>query len=107
MTSLPRTLSVCLASALFAWSVSALAGHDRWSRADPPNFAPPTVGQQPHSTAAQRSMSLAQAVDAVQRATGGKVLDAKDVGGQYRIKVLTRNGEVRVIYVDPATGAMR
>jgi hypothetical protein len=43
----------------------------------------------------------------VQRATGGKVLDARDLGGQYRIKVLTRSGEVRVVYVDAQTGAMR
>jgi uncharacterized membrane protein YkoI len=43
----------------------------------------------------------------VQRATRGKVLDAKDLGDQYRIKVLTRSGEVRVVYVDAQTGAMR
>jgi hypothetical protein len=35
------------------------------------------------------------------------VLDAKDLGSQYRIKVLTRNGEVRVVFVDAETGAMR
>jgi uncharacterized membrane protein YkoI len=56
---------------------------------------------------AERRVSLAQAVEMVQRATGGKVLDAKDLGGQYRIKVLTRGGEVRVVYVDAQTGAMR
>jgi uncharacterized membrane protein YkoI len=57
--------------------------------------------------AAERRVSLAQAVELVQRATGGKVLDAKDLGGQYRIKVLTRSGEVRVVFVDAQTGAMR
>ncbi len=59
------------------------------------------------STVAERRVTLAQAVAIVQRATGGKVLDAKDLGGQYRIKVLTRSGEVRVVYVDAQTGAMR
>jgi len=62
-------------------------------------FAPRTV--------ADRRVTLAQAVAIVQRATGGKVLDAKDLGGQYRIKVLTRSGEIRVVYVDAQTGAMR
>ncbi len=63
-------------------------------------------GFAPH-TVAERRVSLAQAVEMVQRATGGKVLDAKDLGEQYRIKVLTRSGEVRVVYVNPQTGAMR
>jgi Peptidase propeptide and YPEB domain len=62
-------------------------------------FAPRTV--------AERRVNLAQAIAIVQRATGGKVLDAKDLGGQYRVKVLTRSGEVRVVYVDAQTGAMR
>jgi uncharacterized membrane protein YkoI len=63
-------------------------------------------GFAPH-TAAERRVTLAQAIEVVQRATGGKVLDAKDLGRQYRIKVLTRSGEVRVVYVDAETGAMR
>jgi uncharacterized membrane protein YkoI len=80
---------------------SAHAGHGHWLQAPeaPQGFAPQTV--------ADRRISLAQAIEAVQRATGGKVLDAKDLGSQYRIKVLTRNGEVRVVFVDAETGAMR
>ena len=58
-------------------------------------------------TVAERRVTLAQAIAIVQRATGGRVLDAKDLGGEYRIKVLTRSGEVRVVYVDAQTGAMR
>ena len=60
----------------------------------------------PYSTA-ERRVSLQQAIASVQRTTGGRVLDARDLGDQYRIKVLTRSGEVRVVYVDAATGAMR
>jgi uncharacterized membrane protein YkoI len=73
----------------------------RWSpdSAGARSYAPRAV--------AERRVSLAQAVEMVQRATGGKVLDARDLGGQYRIKVLTRSGEVRVVYVDAQTGAMR
>jgi uncharacterized membrane protein YkoI len=79
---------------------STHAAHDPWLRAPEAaqGFAPQTV--------ADRRISLAQAIEAVQRATGGKVLDAKDLGGQYRIKVLTRSGEIRVVFVDAETGAM-
>lgn len=52
-------------------------------------------------------ISLAEATDRVQQATGGRILDARDDGNLYRIKVVTRQGEVRVVYVDPRTGAMR
>jgi uncharacterized membrane protein YkoI len=43
----------------------------------------------------------------VQRATGGRVLDARESGEGYRVKVLTRRGEVRTVYVDARTGEMR
>ncbi len=62
-------------------------------------FAPSTTAQRPR-------LSLEQAAEAVARATGGRVLDAKAVGNEYRIKVLTKRGEVRVVYVNADTGAM-
>jgi uncharacterized membrane protein YkoI len=97
LTSMRALVALILLAGLCA---SAQA--QRWSAdaVGPQNYAP-------RSTAAERRVSLAQAVAIVQRATGGKVLDAKDLGGQYRIKVLTRSGEVRVVYVDAQTGAMR
>ena len=52
-------------------------------------------------------LTLEQAVERVQQGTGGRVLDARDAGGVYRVKVLTPRGEVRVVLVDPRTGAMR
>ena len=52
---------------------------------------------------AHAEMSLQQAIEKVQRDTGGKVLSAEpiQVGKKkiYRIKVLTRDGQVRVIQV--------
>lgn len=77
------------------------AERDRWLPRvdDQQSFAP-------RSTRDER-ISLEQAIDTVQRNTGGKVLDARSGNGEYRIKVLTRRGEVRVIYVDARTGRMR
>ena len=57
--------------------------------------------------AAQRAVSLQDAVERVQRQTGGRILSAETVrvGRQklYRVKVLTPEGRVQVITV-PATG---
>ena len=100
-----NTLSAIVASVLTAMLLfppaSAHAQHERRRlHADPTHtYAPPT--------AARQRVSLAQAVETVQRSTGGRVLDAKDVGGQYRIKVLTGRGEVLVVYVDAETGSIR
>ena len=58
-------------------------------------------------SAAERRISLGQAIERVQRATGGRVLDARESGDGYRVKVLTRRGEVRTVYVDARTGEMR
>lgn len=53
---------------------------------------------------AERRVSLDQAVAIVQRQTGGKVLDARPQGDGYRVKVLTRGGDVVVVFVDGKTG---
>ena len=80
---------------------SAHADRGRWAQ------TPETARDfAPHQLAQQR-ISIEQAIAIVQRETGGKVLDARAQGQQYRIKVLTRGGEVRVVYVDAATGATR
>ncbi|GMR07019.1 MAG: hypothetical protein BMS9Abin26_0021 [Gammaproteobacteria bacterium] len=56
------------------------------------------------------SISLGEAVARVQRQTGGRILSASTIGrnGQavYRIKVLVGGSEVRVYYVDAASGRM-
>jgi hypothetical protein len=80
-----------------AATASAVAG---------PNPAP--LPQTPPVLVSQTGrMTLVQAVDRVQQSTGGRVLDARDAGGVYRIKVLTPRGEVRIVLVDPRSGAMR
>lgn len=52
-------------------------------------------------------ISLAEASERVRQATKGRVLDARDEGSHHRIKVLTPQGEVRVVIVDARTGALR
>lgn len=57
-----------------------------------------------------RRITMSEAFEIVQRQTGGRVLQAQDARGEgrnaYRIKVLTRQGEVRVVYVNAETGAI-
>ncbi len=60
---------------------------------------------------AQRSrLNLSEAADLVQKQSGGRILAAQAVREQgqeiYRIKLLTAKGEVRVVFVDAATGHM-
>jgi uncharacterized membrane protein YkoI len=63
-------------------------------------------GYAPRSTA-DRRISLEQAIAIAQQRTGARVLDVRDQGRSYRIKLLTRSGEVVVVYVDAQTGAVR
>ena len=55
------------------------------------------------AVAEERNVRLREAVDQVQRDTGGKILAAQTVGHgsgkTYRIKVLTPDGRVRVVQV--------
>jgi uncharacterized membrane protein YkoI len=96
--AMKRLLPIVALAGLTLLSDQAAADRNRWSRDDPPAYAP-------HSTRDAR-VSLEQAIRTVQRATGGRVLDAREVPGGYRIKVLTRRGEVRVVHVDAQTGEM-
>ena len=71
------------------------------------NFAQ-SVG--PLVQAPQGRLNISEATDLVQRRMGGRVLAAQAVREQgremYRIKVLTGQGEVRIVLVDAATGHM-
>jgi uncharacterized membrane protein YkoI len=80
-----------------------------WAHADRNRWLPRDEGVQGFAARPMRDqrISLEQAIDSVQRSTGAKVLDARASNGEYRIKILTRRGEVRVIYVDARTGQMR
>lgn len=97
MNRITRSRIILLASLLAALCTApAQAERKRWGQeAGPQDYAP------------QQRISIEQAIAIVQRDTGGRVLDARAQGQQYRIKVITRSGEVRIVYVDAATGATR
>lgn len=48
-----------------------------------------------------------RAASIARRATGGRVLGVKPNSGSQRVKILSRDGRVRVLEVDPRTGAVR
>ena len=53
------------------------------------------------------SVGQDDAAAAAARATGGRVLSVDRVGGQrpvWRVKLVTPRGEVRVVFIDAATG---
>jgi uncharacterized membrane protein YkoI len=96
-----RTFLVLIPLLAALATAPAHAERRRWGQeaAGPQDYAPRQLAQQ--------RISIEQAIAIVQRETGGRVLDARAQGQQYRIKVLTRSGEVRIVYVDAATGATR
>jgi uncharacterized membrane protein YkoI len=64
----------------------------------------PEQRYEPAPRYAPRQMNLSEAVAAAERSTGGRVLSAEpiDEGGRlsYRVKVLTPDGRVRVLFLD-------
>lgn len=90
---------VLLASiALFALGLPATAGHRGADRV------------MDRIVVGQTGLTAEDAAEMVQARTGGRVLAVKRIRSNgrlvYRVKVLTRKGEVRIFYVDAATGAM-
>lgn len=89
-------LITCLLAGLLVWTAAAPAEARRDQRA-------------PRNEAAQRDgISLDEAVARVRRETGGRVLSAETRANRgrtgYRIKVLLRDGSVRVVNVDAQSG---
>ncbi len=54
--------------------------------------------------AAEEGISKQQAVSAAQQVHPGRVLSAKRAGSVYRVKILSGNGEVRVVLVAVSSG---
>jgi uncharacterized membrane protein YkoI len=56
------------------------------------------------ATAAWADISRDEAAAAAQRVSSGRVLSVDKAGTAWRVKVVTAQGEVRVIMIDAATG---
>lgn len=54
--------------------------------------------------AAPESISQQQAVSIAQQAHSGRVLGVKQRGNTYRVKILLRSGDVKIIQVDARSG---
>lgn len=100
---LSKHLLLALAVVMMTLAAPAEARRDR----EPRDQLWPDTSERRRDEGERRRVSLERAIQSVQRATGGRVLDARDHGDEYRIKVLTRDGEVRTVRVDAYTGAMR
>jgi uncharacterized membrane protein YkoI len=98
-----KHLLLALACAALLAAAPAEARRDR----QPRDQLWPGASEQQREDRQQQRISIERAIQSVQRATGGRILDARDQGDEYRIKVLTREGEVRTVRVDAYTGAMR
>ncbi len=57
-----------------------------------------------HFSDSMEGISLDDAVNRIRRQTDGRILSAEEIDSEYRIRVLTGNGKVRRLRVDPATG---
>ena len=53
---------------------------------------------------ADNGISKQQAISIAQKQNPGRVLAVKQQNNSYRIKMLSNNGEVRVIVIDASTG---
>jgi hypothetical protein len=111
-TSVKRVL-LCLAilvqlSQPAAAQVGWLARHEPQAQGDWRRYEPPDrLRHEPGDGRRQeRGIGMGEAVERVQRMTGGRVLSADPVGGGYRVKVLSHQGEVRVFFVDRESGSV-
>ncbi len=57
--------------------------------------------------AAERGISLEEAVSRLRRHTGGRVLSAEPRDGEYRVRILTPDGRVKRYRVDRRSGRVR
>ncbi|MDA8092840.1 MAG: PepSY domain-containing protein [Betaproteobacteria bacterium] len=76
-----------------------------------PSGGPHEQGVRRGAPAARSRITLGQAMQLIEAQTGGRVVNATQVSESgrevYRIKVLTREGEVRTYDVDAQTGAIQ
>lgn len=69
------------------------------------------LNSQPLILAQSKRLTLDEAVELVQKQTGGRILaaDSTRVDGRdgYKIKVLTGQGDVKIFFIDAESGAIK
>ncbi|MDA8381684.1 MAG: PepSY domain-containing protein [Betaproteobacteria bacterium] len=92
---------------LLVMLLAAQSGLAQWQ----PSGGPREHGVRRGAPAARSRITLGQAMQRIEAQTGGRVVNATQVSeyghAVYRIKVLTREGEVRTYQVDARTGAIQ
>ena len=95
-----RCLTLLLAG-FCLWSVSAFAGgKDHERRGDQHHKAESAMRKK----ALRRGISLDEAVNRAREAVPGRVLSVQELDSEYRVRLLTPDGVVKRLRIDPLTG---
>jgi uncharacterized membrane protein YkoI len=93
-------LTVLLAG-ICLWSFSATAGGRESGRKSDHHDKPEAAMRK---KAFRRGISLDEAVNRVRAETPGRVLSVQELDSEYRVRLLTPDGVVKRLRIDPATG---
>ncbi len=86
---------------LCLWSLSAVAGgKDHSIRGDYQDKAESVMRKK----AFRRGISLDEAVHRARQATRGRVLSVQELDSEYQVRLLTPDGVVKRLRIDPQTG---
>ncbi len=92
---------ILLLAGLCLWSSSAVAGgKGRETRGDHHYKAESAMRKK----AFRRGISLDEAVNRAREATHGRVLSVQEMDSEYRVRLLTPDGVVKRLRIDPLTG---
>ena len=90
-----------LLAGMSLWSFSATAGdRDRGMKAERHFNTEKSLRKKEY----RRSISLEEAVSRVREETRGRVLSVQELDSEYRVRLLTPEGVVRRLRIDPVTG---
>lgn len=90
---------VLLIVLLSGWCVPAVAGDSGYGQK-----AEALQARKMRSSEGNRSLD--EVVDRVRMETNGQILSAEESDSEYRIRVLTGEGKVRRLRIDPASGSV-
>ena len=92
---------ILLLAGLCLWSLSAVAGGKDHERRDHHHYKAESAMRK---KAFHRGISLDEAVNRARKATRGRVLSVQELDSEYRVRLLTPDGVVKRLRIDPVTG---